>query len=293
MLMKIRDSILWGFRHRTILCMAIKNSSGQIIGVIQLINKFDDLPFTKNDENFVEAFAIFCGMGIHNTHMWVYLCILDLSRTFDLIYRIFRYEKAVIAMAKQSVTLEVLSYHASASLEDAQRLRVGVLQLHNISTKFLTFIMYFLSWQNLRVPSSAHFQLHDFKFDDIHMEDDETLTACLRMFLDLDFVERFHIDYDVLCRWLLSVKKNYRNVTYHNWRHAFNVAQMMFAILTVSFFLSVAISIIICDTGIVITASFLGYAMVENLWWNRMSRAHHCLLVSRSRSSWNKQFFSN
>ncbi|XP_053978655.1 dual 3',5'-cyclic-AMP and -GMP phosphodiesterase 11 isoform X1 [Hylaeus anthracinus] len=176
-----------GFRHRTILCMPIKNSSGQIIGVIQLINKFDDLAFTKNDENFVEAFAIFCGMGIHNTHM---------------------YEKAVIAMAKQSVTLEVLSYHASASLEDAQRLR------------------------GLRVPSSAHFQLHDFKFDDIHMEDDETLTACLRMFLDLDFVERFHIDYDVLCRWLLSVKKNYRNVTYHNWRHAFNVAQMMFAILT-------------------------------------------------------------
>jgi len=28
-------------------------------------------------------------------------------------------------MAKQSVTLEVLSYHASASLEDAQRLRVS------------------------------------------------------------------------------------------------------------------------------------------------------------------------
>lgn len=52
------------------------------------------------------------------------------------------------------------------------------------------------------------------------------------MFLDLDLVERFHIDYEVLCRWLLSVKKNYRHVTYHNWRHAFNVAQMMFAILT-------------------------------------------------------------
>jgi hypothetical protein len=59
--------------------------------------------------------------------------------------------------------------------------------------------------------------------------------ACLRMFLDLDLIERFHIDYEVLCRWLLSVKKNYRNVTYHNWRHAFNVAQMMFAIVTVTF----------------------------------------------------------
>lgn len=61
--------------------------------------------------------------------------------------------------------------------------------------------------------------------------------ACIRMFLDLDLVERFHMDYEVLCRWLLSVKKNYRNVTYHNWRHAFNVAQMMFSILSVRFVL--------------------------------------------------------
>ena len=86
--------------------------------------------------------------------------------------------------------------------------------------------------QRLKIPSSAYFQLHDFAFDDLSLDDDDTLKACLRMFLDLDLVERFHIDYEVLCRWLLSVKKNYRHVTYHNWRHAFNVAQMMFAILT-------------------------------------------------------------
>ncbi len=30
------------------------------------------------------------------------------------------------------------------------------------------------------------------------------------------------------------MKKNYRPVTYHNWRHAFNVAQMMFAMFKVS-----------------------------------------------------------
>lgn len=42
-------------------------------------------------------------MGIHNTYM---------------------YEKAIVAMAKQSVTLEVLSYHASASTDDAVRLMV-------------------------------------------------------------------------------------------------------------------------------------------------------------------------
>lgn len=36
------------FRHKTILCMAIKNSLGQIIGVIQLINKFDSLVMLNN-----------------------------------------------------------------------------------------------------------------------------------------------------------------------------------------------------------------------------------------------------
>ena len=56
--------------------------------------------------------------------------------------------------------------------------------------------------------------------------------AALRMFIDLDFLGRFHIDYLTLCRFLSSIKKNYRDVTYHNWRHAFNVAQMMFATIT-------------------------------------------------------------
>ncbi|KAF0774054.1 Uncharacterized protein FWK35_00000870 [Aphis craccivora] len=188
-----------GFKHSTVLCMPIKNSSGQIIGVIQLVNKFDDLLFTKNDENFVEAFAIFCGMGIHNTHMILRLLLDSLIR---------RFEKAIIANAKQNVTLDVLSYHASASLEDAQKLRA------------------------LQVPSAVTYNLYDFSFDDIYMSDDDTLLASIRMFMDMDLVEPFHIDYQVLCRWLLSVKKNYRSVTYHNWRHAFNVAQMMFSIIT-------------------------------------------------------------
>lgn len=60
-----------GFCHKSILCMPIKNTAGKIVGVVQLVNKFDNLPFTSNDENFLEAFAIFCGMGIHNTNMYV------------------------------------------------------------------------------------------------------------------------------------------------------------------------------------------------------------------------------
>ncbi len=35
----------------------------------------------------------------------------------------------------------------------------------------------------------------------------------------------------MLCRWILSVRKNYRPVKYHNWRHALNVCQTMFTVL--------------------------------------------------------------
>ena len=50
------------------------------------------------------------------------------------------------------------------------------------------------------------------------------------MFYELDLVSRFGLDHNVLCRWLLTTKKNYRvEVLYHNWNHAFNVAQVLAA----------------------------------------------------------------
>ena len=49
------------------------------------------------------------------------------------------------------------------------------------------------------------------------------------MFYELDLVSRFGIDHRTLTRWLLTVKKNYRaEVLYHNWNHAFNVAQVQY-----------------------------------------------------------------
>ncbi|GIY57385.1 dual 3',5'-cyclic-AMP and -GMP phosphodiesterase 11 [Caerostris darwini] len=178
------------FCHRSILCMPIRNASQNIVGVSQLINKLSGTPFTKNDEHIFEAFAIFCGLGIQNTQM---------------------YERAMKAIAKTKVTLEVLSYHATAPIEEVQDLL-----------------------RENHIPATQVYKLHDLKFDDFSLKDKEMLKACLRMFMDLDLIQRFGIEYDVLCRWLLSVRKNYRPVTYHNWRHAFNVGQMMFAILTVS-----------------------------------------------------------
>jgi dual 3',5'-cyclic-AMP and -GMP phosphodiesterase 11 len=118
------------FRHRGILCMPIRYNNRRPLGVFQLVNKFDQLTFTKNDEHFVEAFAIYCGMGITNVRM---------------------YERAVVAMAKQQVTLEVLSYHATAPLEEAARLA------------------------RQKVPSAGSLRLHHFAFNDFALNDNDTL----------------------------------------------------------------------------------------------------------------------
>lgn len=86
---------------QSILCMPIVNAQKTVIGVAQLINKGSGLPFTDSDASIFEAFAIFCGLGIHNTQM---------------------YENACKLMAKQKVALECLSYHATAPQDQTDKL---------------------------------------------------------------------------------------------------------------------------------------------------------------------------
>ncbi|XP_076037013.1 cGMP-specific 3',5'-cyclic phosphodiesterase-like isoform X2 [Oratosquilla oratoria] len=117
------------------------------------------------------------------------------------------YEKACRLMARQKVALECLSYHATASKDDTDLLKTS------------------------EIPTSRIFDLNSFDFSDFPLTEMETCKCVIRMFMDLDFVNNFHIPYEVLCRWILSVKKNYRPVKYHNWRHALNVAQTMYAML--------------------------------------------------------------
>ena len=57
--------------------------------------------FVESDIALFEAFAIFCGIGIHNTKMLEGACKL---------------------MAKQKVALDCLSYHAAANDDDTNKL---------------------------------------------------------------------------------------------------------------------------------------------------------------------------
>ena len=96
------------------------NSPGRVLGVFQLVNKLHDLPFTSNDENFLEAFAIFCGMGISNVRMYETACVAMAKQQVTTI--IYSNPMRLRYCFCLQVTLEVLSYHAIAPLDEAIKL---------------------------------------------------------------------------------------------------------------------------------------------------------------------------
>ncbi|XP_065117420.1 dual 3',5'-cyclic-AMP and -GMP phosphodiesterase 11A [Paramisgurnus dabryanus] len=180
-----------GFHIRSVLCVPIWNGTHQIIGVAQILNRLDRKTFNDADQRLFEAFVIFCGLGINNTMM---------------------YNQVKKTWAKQSVALDMLSYHATCSKAEVDRLKAA------------------------KIPLSSELGIDEFHFNDFSLDNDAMITASLRMFLELGVVQKFKIDYEVLCRWLLTVRKNYRTVAYHNWRHAFNVSQCMFIMITTAGF---------------------------------------------------------
>ncbi|KAG9276676.1 dual 3',5'-cyclic-AMP and -GMP phosphodiesterase 11A-like [Astyanax mexicanus] len=180
-----------GFHIRSVLCVPIWNRTHQIIGVAQILNRLDRKTFNDADQRLFEAFVIFCGLGINNTMM---------------------YNQVKKTWAKQSVALDMLSYHATCSKVEVDRLKAA------------------------KIPLSSELGIDKFHFNDFSLDNDAMITASLRMFLELGVVQKFKIDYEVLCRWLLTVRKNYRTVAYHNWRHAFNVSQCMFVMITTAGF---------------------------------------------------------
>ena len=69
-----------------------------------------------------KVFAVFCGLTLHS---------------------VMNYEKILKANARQKVALEVLSFHASSSVEEAERVMVRYIYIHCTCTLSL------LNWWKL------------------------------------------------------------------------------------------------------------------------------------------------
>ncbi|MEJ1276422.1 phosphodiesterase 6A cGMP-specific rod alpha [Cricetulus griseus] len=81
------------------------------------------------------------------------------------------------------------------------------------------------------LPDPRTTDLYEFCFSDFPVTEHELVKCGLRLFFEINAVEKFKVPVEVLTRWMYTVRKGYRPVTYHNWRHGFNVGQTMFTLL--------------------------------------------------------------
>uniref|UniRef100_A0A672I3I6 Phosphodiesterase n=1 Tax=Salarias fasciatus TaxID=181472 RepID=A0A672I3I6_SALFA len=179
----------------SLICCPVRNErSENVIAVCQLMNK------QSRESDELEAFNRYDERLLEDLAMYCGLAL--------------QYAQAVQMTEERrasiEVTQEVLAYHITATEQEIQALQVI----------------------EATIPSAESLHIFDFHFSDFGLPEDLTTQATIRMFLDLNLVQDFNIDYRSLCQWVLTVRRGYRhNVPYHNWNHALSTAQSMFAML--------------------------------------------------------------
>ncbi|XP_060579444.1 cGMP-dependent 3',5'-cyclic phosphodiesterase-like [Ruditapes philippinarum] len=203
-----------GFRTRNILCFPIKDEKGRILGVAQLCNKQNCPCFTTFDEEIATAFGIYCCISI--SHSLMYKKVIDSQVRNSLANELMMYhmkslmyKKLLDTQHRKSLANELMIYHMQVSPDD----------VHGLATV------------DIPHPRMLHANFIEFSYAPRSLLEDKTLLACLSMFEDLNLISRWRIRRETIARFVLMVKKGYRNPPYHNWMHAYTVAQFCYQLI--------------------------------------------------------------
>ncbi|KAJ3289103.1 hypothetical protein HDU79_004304 [Rhizoclosmatium sp. JEL0117] len=176
---------------KSILATPIFDPDLNIVGVTKLSNKL--IPdtrtitsFTNSDVQIMQAFSTFCGLALHKTIM---------------------YEALERERERLAITMEIMSYHATARLDEASYLE-SLLAKSRVSIADL---------------SNPDYDPHIFPYTD-----DTLAVIMFQMFEDLGFIQTYQIPHDKLAKYILTVRKNYRGNQYHNFTHATCVAHALY-----------------------------------------------------------------
>nr|XP_015218464.1 PREDICTED: cAMP and cAMP-inhibited cGMP 3',5'-cyclic phosphodiesterase 10A isoform X4 [Lepisosteus oculatus] len=114
-------------------------------------------------------------------------------------------------------------YHRIRHSECIYRVTMEKLSYHSICTSE--------EWKNLTqltLPAPMYKEIELFHFD---INPYEELWPAVFVYMVHNSCGKNSFELEKLCRFTMSVRKNYRRVPYHNWKHALTVAHCMYAIL--------------------------------------------------------------
>ncbi|KAM8958417.1 rod cGMP-specific 3',5'-cyclic phosphodiesterase subunit beta isoform 2-T2 [Lycaon pictus] len=198
-----------GWVIKNVLSMPIVNKKEEIVGVATFYNRKDGKPFDEQDEVLMESLTQFLGWSVLNTDTYDKMNKLENRKDIaqDMVLYHVRCDKDEIQLILP--TRERLGKEPADCEED----ELGIL-LKEV------------------LPGPSKFDIYEFHFSDLECTELELVKCGIQMYYELGVVRKFQIPQEVLVRFLFSVSKGYRRITYHNWRHGFNVAQTMFTLLT-------------------------------------------------------------
>uniref|UniRef100_A0AAQ4S7J4 Phosphodiesterase n=1 Tax=Gasterosteus aculeatus aculeatus TaxID=481459 RepID=A0AAQ4S7J4_GASAC len=191
-----------GWTIKNVLSMPIVNKKEEIVGVATFYNRKDGKPFDEMDETLMESLTQFLGWSVLNTD------------TYDKMNKLEN---------RKDIFQDMVMYHVKCRKDEIQH----VLNTRERWGKEPDDVVP----QSEVLPDSKKCELFEFHFYDFHHTELELVKCGIKMYYELKVVDKFHIPRETLVRFIYSLSKGYRRITYHNWRHGFNVGQTMFTLL--------------------------------------------------------------
>ncbi|KAF7707480.1 rod cGMP-specific 3',5'-cyclic phosphodiesterase subunit alpha isoform X1 [Silurus meridionalis] len=197
-----------GWTVKNVLSLPIVNKKEEIVGVATFYNRKDGKPFDEMDETLMESLTQFLGWSVLNTD--TYDKMNKLENRKDIFQDMVLYHVKCRKDEIQNIlnTRELYGKEPNECDED---------ELEDILAETLL--------------NSKETEIYEFHFCDFEHSELDLVKCGISMYYELGVVDKFHIPREVLVRFVYSVSKGYRKITYHNWRHGFNVGQTMFTLL--------------------------------------------------------------
>ncbi|XP_077113178.1 cone cGMP-specific 3',5'-cyclic phosphodiesterase subunit alpha' [Ranitomeya variabilis] len=197
-----------GWTIKNVLSLPIVNKKEEIVGVATFYNRKDGRPFDEYDEQITETLTQFLGWSVLNTD--TYDKMNKLENRKDIAQEMLMNQMKCTPKELQSI------------LKSNEKLNKNV---DDCEQKDLVKIL------KEELPDPAALELYEFRFSDLPVSEHDLIKSGIRLFVELNAVEKFKVPAEVLTKWMYTVRKGYRDITYHNWRHGFNVGQTMFTLL--------------------------------------------------------------
>ncbi|XP_013806600.2 cone cGMP-specific 3',5'-cyclic phosphodiesterase subunit alpha' [Apteryx mantelli] len=198
-----------GWIIKNVLSLPIVNKKEEIVGVATFYNRKDGKPFDEYDEQIIETLTQFLGWSVLNTD------------TYDKMNKLEN---------RKDIAQEMLMYQTKATSSEVESIlkykeKLNATNIEDCDEKDLIRIL------KEELPDPKDLELYEFRFSDFPITEHGLVTCGIRLFFEINVVEKFKVPAEVLTRWMYTVRKGYRDITYHNWRHGFNVGQTMFTLL--------------------------------------------------------------